>query len=135
MTPATTSSGSSDGSSSSAMIYKLQWASTWGDGRKGTDVLVPLEIKIVMSTDTNPAAMQQQLRLSDVLEVRGEIVLPQTVYRQLQADQAAAAAAAACRRRVENKEPSIINNNIRHEPVFECSQCSVGDPAAKRAAG
>jgi len=67
--------------------YALQWACTRGDGRRGTDVTqavrdmksLPEQINCWTTYNTDTAAVG----LPDCLEVRGEVVLPTSVFQKL----------------------------------------------------
>lgn len=72
-----------------AIIYSLQSASTRGDGRKGTDVTVA--VREMQSLPLNFSINFNSATAPEILEVRGEIVLPQTAFRKIQQEQAAVA--------------------------------------------
>jgi DNA ligase (NAD+) len=74
--------------------YQLQYAATRGDGRKGLDVTyavrdglsIPVHLKVPEQAPPNVHSTQsdQYYYWPQMLEIRGEIVLPQSVFAQLQ---------------------------------------------------
>jgi NAD-dependent DNA ligase adenylation domain/NAD-dependent DNA ligase OB-fold domain len=74
--------------------YQLQYAATRGDGRKGLDVTyavrdglsIPMHLKVPEQAPPNvhSAHSDQYYYWPQMLEIRGEIVLPQSVFVQLQ---------------------------------------------------
>jgi len=69
----------------SAMPHTLQWASTRGDGRKGTDVTQAVRQMKSIPEQLRFAAKQDDFTvlLPDIVEVRGEVVMPKSVFEQL----------------------------------------------------
>lgn len=81
-----------EANSSNQQQYILQWASTRGDGRIGTDVsqavldmgTIPLKVLMKKKDPKNNNSAFQDF--PDGLEIRGEVIVPLTVFEQWQRD-------------------------------------------------
>ena len=69
-----------------AFMYNLEWASTRGDGKQGQDVTqAVLHGMTSLPVDLEVAASASIFELPKVLEIRGEVVLPRSVFSDLKA--------------------------------------------------
>jgi len=124
--------------------YALQWACTRGDGRRGTDVTqavrdmksLPEQIHCGTTNNIDTAAVG----LPDYLEVRGEVVLPTSVFQKLRDEavdgsgdgsstilatfaNARNAASGILQRYKEQQNATTINEtDTEHSPVITESQ-------------
>lgn len=69
-------------------LYKLVWAATRGNGHKGEDVTdAIMEISDIPKSFTFPSNQNRYATAPDIMEIRGEVLLPKSVFHNIQKEQ------------------------------------------------
>ena len=107
-----------EGDSSSSVglvssVYRLVWAATRGDGKQGQDVT-----EAVLDMACIPTKLLIHNNKEDVVEIRGEVVLPRTAFDKFNADAATAAASVEQEKSSKEGDGASSSSLASQSPLF-----------------